>query len=292
MDKYIHANCLFIKGEYEEAFKLYTECTKEEDDARAFSNIGYMYHRGIGVDVDYGKAISYYTVASYHDNGTSFYNLALMYMRGQGVRVNLDKALDYMKKSAAEGSADAKLYLGLAYMMGCLYDPVAIECLSLIPFPRVIYKDPDVMLLGGNGDDEIETKRYEVIENDDYEAVEMYESIVHDYEEDPYHEAIRTSAKIALGMALLNGAGKEYDPKRAFKLITSAALDGYSSEAAAFLANNSDIAKSYGVDMHNISRLFATDYFNNGGETLNVPQSHRASSFASKTRQKKLGEKT
>ena len=291
MNKYIHANCLFINQKYEEAFKLYMDCVNEDEDARAFSNIGYMYHRGIGVERDYGKAISYYTVASYHDGGVAFYNLSLMYMRGEGVRVNLEKALDYMKKSAAEGSPDAKLYLGLAYMMGYLYDPVAIECLSLIPFPRVIYKEPDLILLGGEGNDEIENERYEVIAHDEFEAIDIYKSLTNDHEEDPYHEAIVASAKLTLGTAMLNGVGNELNPEKAFALIQSAAIKNYSAEAAAFIAQNQDEAQYYGVDMEKFNHLLNSDYFNRGSGSLNVPESHKRANFAKKSTTKKLEDK-
>jgi TPR repeat protein len=89
MTDMITANSLFIKGEHKRAFDLYLELVANSANAIAASNVGYMYHRGIGTARNYRKAMAYYEAAAELDGGVAFFNMALMYMRGQGVKVDI-----------------------------------------------------------------------------------------------------------------------------------------------------------------------------------------------------------
>ena len=151
MNPLIHANCLFLRGKHKEAFDSYLKILDSEPNVVAASNIGYMYHRGIGVMRNYQRALSFYNAISELDGGVACFNMALMYLRGQGVVPDFKQAIALMKRSAELGCADARLYLGLAYILGYAYDPIEIECLSLIPFYRVIYRDNATPLLWGPG---------------------------------------------------------------------------------------------------------------------------------------------
>ena len=276
MNALLHANCLFLIGKHKEAFDAYIDIVKSTPDAIAASNIGYMYHRGIAVVRNYKKAMVYYMAAALEDGGVSYFNMALMYLRGQGVDTDFKKAIEFMTRSAEQGCADARLYLGLAYILGYAYDPFEIECISLIPFYRVIYRDESMPLLDGNGyDPTLEDKRYEAIRADGNEAVEMYERILLEHEEDPYTEKQCGAAQLMLGKAYIEGLGNTYDPKLGYRKIYRAAIHYSSAEAAQYLLANADAARTYKIDIDRIERLTGYEYFRPTTGNLGTPYSHR-----------------
>ena len=56
MASMLSANSLFVNGEHKRAFDTYMELVDKNANAIAASNVGYMYHRGIGVTRDHKKA--------------------------------------------------------------------------------------------------------------------------------------------------------------------------------------------------------------------------------------------
>ena len=278
MNTLLHANCLFLRGKHKEAFDAYIDIIKGCSDAIAASNIGYMYHRGIAVVRNYKKAMDYYMAASLEDGGVSCFNMALMYLRGQGVDVDFKKAIKLMKQSAELGCADARLYLGLAYILGYAYDPVEIECISLIPFYRVIYRDESMPLLEGNGyDPSLEDERYEAIEADGDDAVEMYGKLLSEHYDDPYTEKQCGAAQLMLGKAYIEGLGNTYNPKLGYEKIYRAAIFYDSSEAAQYLLANAEAARKYKIDVDRIELLTGYGYFRPTMGNLGTPYSHRVS---------------
>lgn len=276
MSSLLRANCLFLQGKHKEAFDAYMEIVKATPDAIAASNIGYMYHRGIAVVRDYEKALAYYNAAREEDGGASYFNIALMHLRGQGVEVDFKKAIALMKRSAELGCADARLYLGLAYILGYAYDPVEIECISLIPFYRVIYRDASLPLLDGNWyDPTLEDKRYEAIEANGEDAVEMYGKLLSEHYDDPYSEKQCGAAQLMLGKAYIEGLGNTYNPKLGYQKIYRAAIYYDSAEAAQYLLANADAARTYKIDVDRIEMLTGYDYFRRTMGNLGTPPSHR-----------------
>lgn len=275
MNSILRANCLFLQGKHQEAFDAYTDILKSSPDALAASNIGYMYHRGIAVVRDYKKAMLYYNAAKEEDGGASYFNMALMYMRGQGVDADFKKAVDLMRHSSDLGCADAKLYLGLAYILGYVYDPIDIECISLIPFYRVIYRDTSVPLLEGKCDNSaLEDKRYEAIEADGDDAVEMYGKLLSEHYDDPYAEKQCGAAQFMLGKAYVEGLGNAYNPKFGYQKIYRAAIYYDSAEAAQYLLANADAARTYKIDVDKIELLTGYGYFRPTMGNLGTPYSH------------------
>lgn len=276
MNALLHANCLFLRGKHKEAFDAYMKIVKATPDAIAASNIGYMYHRGIAVVRNYKKAMDYYMAASLEDGGVSCFNMALMYLRGQGVDADFKKAIKLMKQSAELGCADARLYLGLAYILGYAYDPVEIECISLIPFYRVIYRDESMPLLDGNGyDPSLDDMRYEAIEADGDDAVEMYGKLLSEHYDDPYSEKQCGAAQFMLGKAYVEGLGNAYNPKFGYQKIYRAAIYYDSAEAAQYLLANADAARTYKIDVDKIELLTGYGYFRPTMGNLGTPYSHR-----------------
>ena len=274
-EKLLHANALFLQGKHKEALEGYEEILRSSPDALAAANLAYMYHRGISVVRDYQKAFQLYTVASDGDGGAALFNLAIMHLRGQGVPVDFVKARELMRRSAQNGCIDAKLYLGLAYLLGYMYDPIEIECISLIPFYRVIYRDYSTPLLDGGGfDPDMEDRRFEAIESDAEDAFEMYKSVAFAHADDPYVERQLAAANFMKAKFYIEGVGNRYDPKMGFRLMEQAAIFGYSQEAAAFLLANRDKAKTYKVNLPKLERLVESGYFRPTTGALANPKSH------------------
>lgn len=263
-------------GRHKNAFDEYQDIVKCGQNAIAASNLGYMYHRGIAVMRDYTKAMLYYKAACESDGGAAYFNMALMYMRGQGVDIDFKRAIDLMHRSAELGCADARLYLGLAYIMGYVYDPIEIECVSLIPFYRVIYRDSSAPLLEGEGcDPSIEDGRFEAIESDGEEAVSMYEALMREHSFDPYASKQCAAAQFMLGRAYIEGLGDRYDPMLGYRKIFRTAIDYGSAEAARFLLENSEAARVYKINVDKIELLASYKYFKNVSGNLGTPVSHR-----------------
>ncbi len=251
----IKADAAFVKGDYEAAFWGYFEGAVDFGDARSAFNLAFMYHQGYHTPRNYVWARKYYHLASYHFGGEAKFNLALMHMRGQGGNTDHRGAYEFMKASAAEGCVHAQMYLGVAYTLGCIFDPVETECISLIPFPRVIKRAPDVLLLAGAGSDPtLEDKRFEIIEADGDDAVEMFR-LASEHEDDTYIEQQVGQAKFEIGRAIAEGLGSEYDPQKGFKLMEAAALTHDCKDALRYLYKNAPAAKVYGINTRRIALM-------------------------------------
>ena len=254
-----HADAQFLRGEYSLAFSLYFEGATRFHDPRAAFNVAYMYHRGIYVPRNFELAHEFYGAAAMLEGGAAEFNRALLYLRGQGRGADFEEAARHMKRAATLGCPDARLYLGVAYTTGCMFDPMDIECLSMIPFYRVVARDADQLLLGGQGGDpQVEARRFEVIEANEEDAVAMFESAA-DIEDTTYVEKQVGTAKMTLGRALIEGVGREYDPARGYQLLVSAAIDHGSREAALLLTANAETAAAYGVQKDALL-LVASDF--------------------------------
>ena len=255
----LHANVLYLKKRYKEAFEEYFRGFFDFHDPYAAFNLAFMYHQGIYVPRNYMMAHRFFIASSTIESGEAQFNLALMYLRGQGVSVDYQKAANYMKLSAARDCVNAQLYLGVAYTLGCVFDPVDIECISLIPFYRIIKRNPNVQLLFGSGNDQVlEDKRYEVLEADEYDAVEMFEAAAR-HKDTTYIEEQVGAANEALGLALIEGFGKNYDIAEGYRLLQIAAYEHNSKEAAFYLMQNKDKARIYGVDAEKTAYLIEGD---------------------------------
>ena len=151
-----------------------------------------------------------------------------------------------------------------------------IECISLIPFYRVIYRDTSVPLIeGSGGDPTLEDKRYEAIEADGNDAVEMYANLLSEHYDDPYAEKQCGAAQLMLGKAYIEGLGNAYNPKLGYQKIYRAAIYYESAEAAQYLLANAEVARKYKIDVDRIEMLTGYDYFRRTTGNLGTPYSHR-----------------
>ena len=249
------ANANFLKGRYREAFEEYFYGAVDKREPIAAFNLAFMYHQGISVPRNYMMAHRFFVAASGLEGGEAQFNLALMSLRGQGVETDADRAAEYMKVSAARECINAQLYLGAAYTMGYMFDPVDIECISLIPFYRIIErKQSELYLPGAGSDSRLEDRRFEVLEADEQYAVEMLRAAA-GHKDTTYIDKQVGVAKMTLGQAYIEGFGDEYDPMKGYKLIEEAAIRHGSQEAAMYLLQNKDTAKVYGVNAARVTYL-------------------------------------
>ena len=249
------ANANFLKGRYRDAFEEYFYGAVDKREPIAAFNLAFMYHQGISVPRNYMMAHRFFVAASGLEGGEAQFNLALMYLRGQGVEPDAKRAAEYMKASAACECINAQLYLAAAYTMGYMFDPVDIECISLIPFYRIIErKQSRLYLSGAGGDARLEDGRYEVLEADEQYAVELLRAAA-GHKDTTYIDEQVGVAKMTLGQAYIEGFGDEYDPGKGYKLIEAAAIRHGSQEAATYLLQNKDTAKVYGVNAARVTYL-------------------------------------
>lgn len=242
----VTADALFLQGKHREAFERYFHGATELHDERAAFDLAYMYHRGFYVPTNYPLARKFYHAASAMEGGAPLFNLALMEIRGLGAPPDLRAAIRHMEEAAALDNPDAQLYLGTAYTLGCVFDPLNIECLSMIPFYRVIPRTEQPLLWNGGGDTVLEDERFSVIEADEVAATEMF-SRATKHKDDTYISPQIGAARVALGQALIEGFGTDYDPRRGYKLLERAALENGSREASAFLIAHHAEARIWGI---------------------------------------------
>ena len=109
---YTNLGYMYEKGrgtniDYKEALKWY-EKAAEYNSAYAYNNMAHMYQKGISVEKDYGKAIEYLQKAADLKDNVAQFNLALAYQKGQGVEKDYKKVIYWYKKSARNGNSIAK----------------------------------------------------------------------------------------------------------------------------------------------------------------------------------------
>ncbi|HID49498.1 MAG TPA: sel1 repeat family protein, partial [Chromatiales bacterium] len=93
----------------------------------AMYEVGRMYERGRGVDVDLGKAAQWYQQAASAGNAPAQARLGILYFEGRGVAQDHQRAYTLLKKAAQENIPAAQYQLGLMYEWGTVVrqDPAA-----------------------------------------------------------------------------------------------------------------------------------------------------------------------
>lgn len=105
-----------IKNENDKNAILKTiQSLKQEGTPDAYSKIGYLYRKGIGVDQDFNTAISYFASALENNDSFAKYNLGVLYLTGQGFSKNIEKGILYMEDAANQGNPYAQYIMGIMY---------------------------------------------------------------------------------------------------------------------------------------------------------------------------------
>ena len=92
--------------EYDIAYELFYALA-EQDNAIAQYEIGALYHRGAGVELDAARAARWYTRAAELGYAEAQHRVGNMYMMGEGVPQSDSEALHWYEKAAQQGHRDA-----------------------------------------------------------------------------------------------------------------------------------------------------------------------------------------
>jgi TPR repeat protein len=87
-------------------------------DKKAQFNLGEMYDKGEGVEVDKVKAFEWFQKAAAQGHPGAQFNVAIMYDKGEGVGQNKKKAFEWFHKAAVQGDLDAQFTVGMMYDEG------------------------------------------------------------------------------------------------------------------------------------------------------------------------------
>ena len=80
--------------------------------------LGTLYRLGLGVQLDYRKAIQWYRRSASHGDSDAMNNLGYMFFNGLGVLPDVETALYWFGKSAAVDNPVAQYNIGVAYSLG------------------------------------------------------------------------------------------------------------------------------------------------------------------------------
>lgn len=89
-----------------------------QGDKRAMYNIGNMYLKGQGTDVNPKEAFGWFLKAANAGHKKSEYKVGSLYLRGQGISKNARKAFSWISKAANKGYGPAQYQIGRLYQTG------------------------------------------------------------------------------------------------------------------------------------------------------------------------------
>ena len=112
----IYYEGLGVNVDYKKA-KTWYQKSADQGYTCAEYMMGNMYYSGDGVEVDYRKAIEWYKKAARQDSDAQFM-LAQMYYSGEGTKLNYNEAIRWYRKAANNGDLDAQYMMGQMYIEG------------------------------------------------------------------------------------------------------------------------------------------------------------------------------
>lgn len=112
------AYAAYNRGEFKKAFAEFSALA-EKGNSIAQANLGFMYHRGQGVEQNYAEAIKWYRRAAERGRSWAQYNLAVIYHFGEAnTPADIAEAVKWYRLAAAQGDPDARFNLGGLYELG------------------------------------------------------------------------------------------------------------------------------------------------------------------------------
>jgi hypothetical protein len=114
---YMYSQGQGVPQDYDEALRLRRKAA-DQGYADGEDGLGYMYIYGQGVPQDYAEALRWYRKAADQGDAKGQYGVALIYEYGQGVPQDYAEALRWCRKAADQGYAKAEYNLGNIYYYG------------------------------------------------------------------------------------------------------------------------------------------------------------------------------
>ncbi len=107
----------YKRGDYATAIRELRPLA-EQGNAKAQSNLGFMYIKGLGVAQDDAEAVKWYRRAAERGVAQAQYTLGFMYSEGRAVPQDYAEAMKWFRKAAEQGYAKAQYTLGVIYGNG------------------------------------------------------------------------------------------------------------------------------------------------------------------------------
>jgi len=105
------------KVDYTKALPLYLKAYKC-GSIKSCNAIGYIYEKGLGVDVDPKKAFKYYSLSANANDMLGHSNLGVAYYNGVGCERDVKKAFEHIYMSAVLGYTLSQLNVGVMFYNG------------------------------------------------------------------------------------------------------------------------------------------------------------------------------
>ena len=107
----------YQRGEFDVALKEF-RYQAERGDHIAQNNLGVMYLKGRGVDINYAEARHWFEAAAESELPGAMFNLGIMNLRGYGQPVDAAAAARWFRHAAELGDREAQFFLALQYSRG------------------------------------------------------------------------------------------------------------------------------------------------------------------------------
>ena len=121
-----------VEQNFEKAFTYYTMAA-EQKDAVALNNLGSLYFSGIGTNKNIRKALEFFNEAVELGNDNAAVNLAFIYLSGgKKDEERNTRAIKLFNMAAEKGNNIAKFMLGYAYYKGFMLEPDYAKAYKLI----------------------------------------------------------------------------------------------------------------------------------------------------------------
>ena len=119
----------FDAGKTSEALAELTPLANNGDPSAQYT-LGIASYNGTGTEVDYAKALKWFTLAAKNDLAQAQYCLAVMYAHGQGTTKNPELALTWYRRAALGGYAEAFHNIGVMQAQGRGTPPDLVRALA------------------------------------------------------------------------------------------------------------------------------------------------------------------
>jgi TPR repeat protein len=103
---------------YQDALSLWQKREAETGEASIQYHLGWMYHKGYGVEKDITQAIRWYQKAAEKGWAQAQFNLGLIYFLGENTQQDYEKANKWFYMAAKQGHTAAQDNLGFLYLNG------------------------------------------------------------------------------------------------------------------------------------------------------------------------------
>lgn len=109
---------LGVEQDYTKALNYFTMEAERGGDRTARRMLGWLHEKALGVEQDYSKAIFWYQKAAYQEDSKAQNRLGCLYFKGLGVEKNYDMALFWYRKADKLKNGEARNNLGVMYRDG------------------------------------------------------------------------------------------------------------------------------------------------------------------------------